>query len=187
MIDRRFLVSELIACGLSVALLPIASGSKSFAASAIAATPAAPGAAIELPEVEVVATSPLGGGGEDRDKIPAQVQTVPAEDFARTNSPSVTDTLQQQVPGAVSIDVNGNPFSQDLFYRGFHASPRQGTPQGLAVSQNGIRFHEVFGYTVVCDLLPPQSLYRADISTNNPVSGCTALGGAVILQMKNVF
>ena len=50
------------------------------------ATPAAsPGAAIELPEVEVVATSPLGGGGEDRDKIPAQVQTVPAEDFARTN------------------------------------------------------------------------------------------------------
>ncbi|HEY4847101.1 MAG TPA: TonB-dependent receptor [Methylocella sp.] len=187
MIDRRFLVSELIACGLSVALLPIASGSKSFAASAIAATPAAPGAAIELPEVEVVATSPLGGGGEDRDKIPAQVQTVPAEDFARTNSPSVTDTLQQQVPGAVSIDVNGNPFSQDLFYRGFHASPRQGTPQGLAVYQNGIRVNEVFGDTVNWDLIPPQAIYRADIFTNNPVFGLNALGGAVSLQMKNGF
>jgi Ca2+-binding EF-hand superfamily protein len=32
MINRRFLVSELIACGLAVAIFPIASGSKSFAA-----------------------------------------------------------------------------------------------------------------------------------------------------------
>src|ERR1700719_1048820 len=151
------------------------------------ATPPTPGATIELPEVEVVATSPLGGGGEDRDKIPAQVQTVPAEDFARTNSPSVTDTLQQQVPGAVSIDVNGNPFSQDLFYRGFHASPRQGTPQGLAVYQNGIRVNEVFGDTVNWDLIPPQAIYRADVFPSNPVFGLNALGGAVSLQMKNGF
>jgi iron complex outermembrane recepter protein len=78
---------------------------------------ASPEGTIALPEIEVVATSPLPGGGENRDKIPAQVQSVPAEDFARTNSPSVTDTLQQQVPAAVSIDINGNPFSQDLFYR----------------------------------------------------------------------
>jgi iron complex outermembrane receptor protein len=152
------------------------------------ATPAAsPGAAIELPEVEVVATSPLPSGGENRDNIPAMVQSVPAEDFARTNSPSVTDTLQQQIPGAVSIDVNGNPFSQDLFYRGFHASPRQGTPQGLAVYQNGIRVNEAFGDTVNWDLIPPQAIYRADIFTNNPVFGLNALGGAVSLQMKNGF
>ena len=57
------------------------------------AAPAAPAAAIELPEVNVVATSPLPGGGEDADKIPAMAQTVPAEDFARTNSQNVTDTL----------------------------------------------------------------------------------------------
>ncbi|HXN89236.1 MAG TPA: TonB-dependent receptor, partial [Methylocella sp.] len=148
---------------------------------------ASPGAAIELPEVEVVATSPLPSGGENRDNIPAMVQSVPAEDFARTNSQSVTDTLQQQIPGAVSIDVNGNPFSQDLFYRGFHASPRQGTPQGLAVYQNGIRVNEVFGDTVNWDLIPPQAIYRADIFTNNPVFGLNALGGAVSLQMKNGF
>ena len=148
---------------------------------------ASPGAAIELPEVEVVATSPLPGGGENRDNIPAMVQSVPAQDFARTNSPSVTDTLQQQVPGAVSIDVNGNPFSQDLFYRGFVASPRQGTPQGLAVYQNGIRVNEAFGDTVNWDLIPPQAIYRADIFTNNPTFGLNALGGAVSLQMKNGF
>ena len=148
---------------------------------------ASPGATIELPEIEVVATSPLPGGGEDRDKIPAQVQTVPAQAFGRTKSPSVTDTLQQQVPAAVSIDINGNPFSQDLFYRGFQASPRQGTPQGLAVYENGIRVNEVFGDTVNWDLIPPQAIYSADVFTNNPVFGLNALGGAVSLQMKNGF
>ncbi|MGA7384942.1 MAG: TonB-dependent receptor [Methylocella sp.] len=151
------------------------------------AAPAAPGAAIELPEVEVVATSPLPGGGENRDNIPAMVQTVPAEDFARTNSQNVTDTLQQQIPGAVSIDVNGNDFAQDLRYRGFVASPIQGTPQGLAVYQNGIRLNEAFGNTVNWDLISPQAIYRADIFTNNPAFGLNALGGAVSLQMKNGF
>src|SRR3984893_5776093 len=146
-----------------------------------------PGAAIELPEVEVVATSPLPSGGENRDNIPAMVQSVPAEDFAPTNSQSVTDTLQQQIPGAVLIDITGNDFSQDLRYRGFVASPRQGTPQGLAVYQNGMRINEVFGDTVNFDLIPPQAIYRADIFTNNPVFGLNALGGAVSLQMKNGF
>jgi iron complex outermembrane recepter protein len=148
---------------------------------------AATGATIELPEVEVVSTSPLPSGGEKRDKIPAMVQTVPAEDFDRRKSPNVTDTLQQMVPGALSIDVNGNPFSQDLFYRGFVASPRQGVPQGIAVYQNGIRVNEVFGDTVNWDLISPQAIYRADVFTNNPVFGLNALGGAVSLQMKNGF
>jgi iron complex outermembrane receptor protein len=148
---------------------------------------AAPESTIELPEVDVVATSPLPGGGENRDNIPAMVQTVPAEDFARTNSQNITDTLQQQIPGAVSIDVNGNPFSQDLRYRGFVASPVQGTPQGLAVYQNGIRVNEAFGDTVNFDLISPQAIYRADLFTNNPVFGLNALGGALSLQMKNGF
>jgi iron complex outermembrane receptor protein len=114
--------------------------------------PPAAAAAIELPEVEVVATSPLpGGGGENPNKIPAMVPTVPAEDFARTKSQNITDTLRQQVPAAVSIDINGNPFSQNLSYRGFVASPREGTPQGLAVYENGIRVNEAFGDTVNWD------------------------------------
>jgi iron complex outermembrane recepter protein len=155
-------------------------------AKALAQT-ASPDAAIALPEVDVVATSPLPGGGENRDNIPALVQTLSAEDFARTNSQNVTDTLQQRIPGAVSIDVDGNPFSQDLRYRGFVASPLQGTPQGLAVYQNGIRVNEAFGDTVNWDLIPPQAIYRADIFTNNPIFGLNALGGAVSLQMKNGF
>ncbi len=144
-------------------------------------------ATVVLPEIEVVATTPLGGSGEPLEKIPAQVSTVTAPDFARTHSPNVTDALQQQIPGAVSIDTNGNPFAQDLRYRGFIASAVQGTPQGLAVYQNGIRVNEAFGDTVNFDLIPPQAIARADLFTNNPVFGLNALGGALSIQMKNGF
>ena len=37
--------------------------------------------------------------GFDRDKVPAMVQSLTADDFARTHSPNVTDTLLQRVPG----------------------------------------------------------------------------------------
>jgi iron complex outermembrane receptor protein len=169
-------------------LCALGAGITSCALGDALAQAAPPEGAVELPEVEVVSTSPLpGGGGESLDKIPGMVQTVPAEDFSRINSPNVTDTLQQMVPGAVSIDTNGNEFSQDFQYRGFEASPRQGVPQGLAVYLNGMRINEAFGDTVNWDLIPPQAIYSTNVFTNNPVFGLNALGGAVSLQMKNGF
>jgi hypothetical protein len=36
---------------------------------------------IALPPIEVIATTPLPGAGIDRDKVPAMVQTLTAEDF----------------------------------------------------------------------------------------------------------
>ena len=142
---------------------------------------------IELAPVEVIATSPGQGNEIAADKVPAFTQSVGAQEFARTNSPNVLDTLQQQVPGAVSINTNGNDFSQEFYYRGFVASPVEGRPQGLAVYQNGVRVNEAFGDTVNWDLIPPQAIYRADVFTNNPLFGLNALGGAVNLQMKNGF
>jgi iron complex outermembrane receptor protein len=142
---------------------------------------------VALPEIQVIATSPLAGGEIERDKVPAMVQTLTAEDFARTGSPSVTEALQQNVPGVHLSDVQGNGLAQDLRYRGFAASPVQGTPQGLAVYQNGIRVNEAFGDTVNWDLIPPIAIERADVFTNNPVFGLNALGGAVNVQMKNGF
>jgi iron complex outermembrane receptor protein len=146
-----------------------------------------PSSSVVLPQIDVVATSPLPGAGEAASKIPAQIHSVDAEEFARTRSQNVTDTIQEHVPAAVSIDVNGNAFSQDLRFRGFAASPVQGTPQGLAVYQNGIRVNEAFGDTVNFDLISPQAIYRADLFTNNPVFGLNALGGALSLQMKNGY
>jgi len=144
---------------------------------------------VSLPPIEIVAVSPLSGIGTgiDRDKLPSTTQTLEPRDFQRTYSPNVTDTMQARTPTAVSIDVNGNPLAQDFFYHGFVASPRQGTPQGLAVYQNGMRINEAFGDTVNWDLVPPQAIERMDISSNNPAFGLNALGGAVSIQMKNGF
>jgi iron complex outermembrane receptor protein len=116
--------------------------------------PAAP--APQIPAFQVVATTPVTGLGFDRDKVPAMVQTLPAEDFSRVYSPNVTQTLEQRVPGVFISDVQGNEFTSDLRYRGFTASPLQGTPQGLAVYMQGIRVNEAFGDTVNWDLSFPK-------------------------------
>src|ERR1043165_5679579 len=100
-----------------------------------------------LPEIQVISTSPFSGGGIDRDKVPALVQTLTAEDFARSYSPHVTDTLFQRIPGVSTSDQQGNSFQTDIRYRGFVASPVPGQPQGLAVYMNGMRSNQAFGDT----------------------------------------
>ena len=72
-------------------------------------------------------------------------------------------------------------------FRGFVASPVAGTPQGLAVYQNGVRINEAFGDTVNWDLIPTAAIRSVTVVTNNPAFGLNALGGAINVQMKNGF
>ncbi len=141
---------------------------------------------VALPEVNVIAPSPLGWT-VDRDKIPGTVQTLTPPDFTRTESPNVTGTLFQRIPGVSVSDPSGNTAAQELSYRGFAASPVQGTPQGIAVYMSGIRFNEAFGDTINWDFIPTIAIDTADLWTNNPVFGLNALGGAINLKMKNGF
>jgi len=83
--------------------------------------------------------------------------------------------------------VTGNPFQPEIDFRGFVASPVVGTPQGLAVYQNGVRINEAWGDTVNWDLIPAIAIDRATIVTGNPLFGLNAIGGAVTLDMKNGF
>ena len=62
-----------------------------------------------------------------------------------------------------------------------------GTPQGLAVYQSGVRINEAFGDTVNWDLIPDIAIGRVDVVGSNPVYGLNALGGAIVLTMKNGF
>jgi iron complex outermembrane receptor protein len=140
-----------------------------------------------LPEIQVISTSPLPGAGIDREKVPALVQTITAEDFSRIYSSNITDTLFQRIPGISTSDQQGNSFQTDIRYRGFVASPVPGQPQGIAVYMNGMRLNEAFGDTVNFDFIPTNAVDRADIQSNNPVFGLNALGGALSLQMKNGF
>ena len=68
---------------------------------------------VALPEVNVIAPSPLGGY-VDRDKVPGTVQTLTGPDFTRTESPNVTDTLFQRIPGVSLSDPSGNAAAQKL-------------------------------------------------------------------------
>ena len=105
----------------------------------------------------------------------------------RTDSLNIADALQQQVPGIIVSDATGNPFQPDIQFRGFVASPVAGTPQGLAVYQNGVRINEAFGDTVNWDLIPTAAIRSVTVVTNNPAFGLNALGGAVNVQMKDGF
>lgn len=125
--------------------------------------------------------------GLDVDKVPAAINAVGAGQIARTGSLNVADALQQQVPGVVLSDTTGNPFMPDVQFRGFVASPVAGTPQGLAVYQNGMRINEAFGDTVNWDLIPTAAIRSVTVVTNNPAFGLNALGGAVNVLMKDGF
>jgi iron complex outermembrane receptor protein len=155
--------------------------------SAGAARPAPAPAASAPSPFQVIAPTPITGLGFDRSKVPAMVQTLPAEDFSRTYSLNVVETFVQRIPGVTTNNVQGNEFAADLRYRGFAASPVQGTPQGLAVYMQGIRINEAFGDTVNWDLIPKVAIGRSDIWTNNPTFGLNALGGAISFQMKDGF
>jgi iron complex outermembrane receptor protein len=139
-----------------------------------------------LPTVTVQATA-IAGNAIDVDKIPAHVESLYSSDLSRDGPASLTGALGSRL-GSVNINANlDDPFQPDILYRGFEASPVLGTPQGLAVYQNGVRINEAFGDTVNWDLFPDIAIDQVDIVSSNPVYGLNALGGAISITMKNGF
>jgi iron complex outermembrane receptor protein len=147
--------------------------------------PPAPAAA--EPAAPAVAMTPVKGSEIPLDKVPGGVSQVSSADIQSSGSPALQDALQQYVPGAIISDVTGNGFSVDVQYRGFSASPVEGTPQGLAVYQNGVRINEVFGDTVNWDLIPSNAISGVTVVSGNPLYGLNALGGALNIAMKDGF
>jgi len=164
-------------------LLPLAGG-----AHAQTPAPAPAPMVIELPPVEVIGASPLLGSGVDRDTVPAKTNVLKGDDLTRggTSTPDPVRALNEQ--SGVNLDsASGNPYQPTLLYHGFEASALQGTPQGLAVYVNGVRFNQAFGDTVNFDLLPNMAIGEMNLVGSNPVFGLNALGGAVNIQLKNGF
>src|SRR4051794_24721491 len=147
----------------------------------------APSSASPRTRIYVYPTAPGTGRGLDVDKVPSAVNAVDASQIRRTGSLNITDALRDNIAGVNISEVTGNPFQPDVEFRGFVASPVTGTPQGLAVDQNGVRINEAFSDSVNWDLIPTAAIRSATIVTNNPAFGLNALGGAVNLQMKDGF
>lgn len=135
----------------------------------------------------VYPTSPGNGRGLEVDKVPSAINAVDANQIKRTGSLNITDALRDNIAGVNISEVTGNPFQPDVEFRGFVASPVTGTPQGLAVYQNGVRINEAFSDAVNWDLIPTAAIRSVTLVTNNPAFGLNALGGAINLQMKDGF
>ena len=157
-----------------------------FAALAAAATSARPDT-IVLPTFDVVATTPLGGGQINVSQSPFAVWQTGAQDIQTFNDTTLPAALARSAPGVTVGNASGNEFEPDLFYRGFDATAVTGTPQGLAVYQNGTRINEAFGDVVNWDLIPANAIDKTTIVAANPIFGLNALGGAVTVTMKNGF
>ena len=166
--------------------------------------------ATTLPEIHVIATTPVAPpprakpvaaaaapaettaapsqpGVVDQDKIPSNVQTLSAADFSYTTTADLLQAMERSLPGVALGDQTGNEFQRDINYRGFSASPVIGTPQGLAIYQNGVRINEVFGDTINWDLIPENAINGMTLVPSNPIYGLNAIGGALSMQMKNGF
>ena len=170
----------MLAAAAALALLPAAAAAQTLAGDQAAATS-------KVLSIEVVGVTPLPGTGIDVDKVPSNVHILAAPDEA-TQGPSALGTALDQHLGSVNINANqDNPFQPDVQYRGFDASPILGTPIGVAVYQNGIRLNEPFGDNINWDLVPDFAIERMSVIPSNPVYGLNALGGALVLGMKNGF
>jgi iron complex outermembrane receptor protein len=131
--------------------------------------------------------APSEPGVIERDKIPSTTQSLTQQDLDPSKAPTVPDALMRTVPSIFIGDTAVNPFQPDIQFRGFVASPTVGTPQGLAVYQNGVRVNESFGDTVNWDFIPERAIRRLDLFPSNPIFGLNAIGGAISLEMKNGF
>jgi len=144
---------------------------------------------VTLPQVDIIAASPLLGSGVNRNTVPAQTNVLNSNDLTRggTTTPNAVRALHEEVGGVSLGSASGNPYQPTLFYHGYQASSLQGTPQGLAAYVNGVRFNQAFGDTVNFDLLPEMAIDTINLEGSNPVFGLNALGGALSIQLKNGF
>jgi len=137
-----------------------------------------------LPEV-VVGTTPLPGTTVALDELPSAVHTFNPTAAVGAPARSPTAALAERFADIGLEDTLGDGFQMSLAYRGFAASPLLGTPQGLAVYQDGVRINEAFGDVVNWDLIPNFAVQRIDVAGASPLYGANALGGAVVFTMKN--
>ncbi|KAB2928460.1 MAG: TonB-dependent receptor [Dechloromonas sp.] len=163
----------------------------SLAALALAAAFAPAGAeegVIRMETIEVIGNSPLAGIGIPRQQVPANVQVAGERQLAESATLNLPEFMARQLPSVNINEVQGNPFQQDVNYRGFTASPLLGTAQGLSVYLDGVRINEAFGDTVNWDLLPQAALAGVELMPgSNPLFGLNTLGGALALRSRNGF
>lgn len=171
-----------------VLLAPAVDAPRNAYAAGVSAPEAATSTIPPAPLREVVVTAPLLGSEIPLDEVAANIQPISANEINRLTARDVSDALNQ-LDGSINLnDTQGNPFQEDLDFRGFTASPVLGTPEGVSVYVDGVRVNEAFGDAVNWDLIPASAVSSLEVIPGaNPIFGLNTLGGAVTIATKNGF
>ncbi len=172
----------------AVLLLLVSSPAAAQAPPSPSEPPGSPQEPVELPPVQVIGTTPLPSLGVPLDKYPGNAQRTTAEDIGKQNLVNLPEQLFRNF-GSVNVNgAQGNAWQNDLTYRGFLGGPLTGSPIGLSVYLDGMRFNDGFGDTINWDLIPQFALSGVDIIPgSNPLFGLNTLGGALSMRTKRGF
>jgi len=143
----------------------------------------------QLPPVVVIGTTPVPALGTPIEKYAGNAQSIsPGDLIQNQNLLDIPDLLYRNF-GSVNINATqGNPWQNDLTYRGFLASPLTGSPIGLSMYVDGMRFNDGFGDTINWDLIPQSAIADIDIIPgSNPIFGLNTIGGALAVRTKRGF
>ena len=130
--------------------------------------------------IEVVSPTPLQSIGLPLNQVPSNVQIGTAKEMSQQNSLNLSEFLDSNLGSINTSGSVGNPYQNDVSYRGFNASPILGNPVGLSVYFDGIRFNEPFGDIVNWDLIPTNAISTINLMPgSNPLFGLNTLGGSL--------
>lgn len=136
--------------------------------------------------VEIVGAAPLPGLGIDRRLLPYPVQSAGASALRDDAGASLGDFMVRRLNGVNVNEVSGNPYQNDISYRGFRASSVLGSAQGLSVYLDGVRVNEPFGDVINWDMIPEAAIGSLLLVPGaNPLFGLNTLGGALALTSKS--
>ena len=133
---------------------------------------------------EIVVTAPSAGDAIALRDAPGNVAVLKG-DVLRGQG-NLADLLNASVGSVTVSNGNGNPYQNDVSYRGFQATSLLGAPTGLSVYVDGVRMNEPFGGGVNWDLIPMNAVASVQVLPgSNPVFGLNTLGGALVVGTKN--
>ena len=126
--------------------------------------------ALETGTVEVISTTPLQALGTPISEVPANVQVGTSKEINQQKPLNLGEFLDNNLGSINTSNGVGNPYQMDVSYRGFNASPILGSPVGMSVYFDGIRFNEPFGDIVNWDLIPSNAISSINlIPGSNPL------------------
>lgn len=141
---------------------------------------------MELGTIEVISTTPLPTLGTPIEQVPANVQVGNAKQIKQQQSLNLGEFLDNNLGSVNTSNSVGNPYQMDVSFRGFNATPILGSPSGMSVYLDGVRFNEPFGDIVNWDLIPSNAIASVNlIPGSNPLFGLNTLGGALAVNTKS--